>query len=230
MATTTIQRTLSDGTDMRAALSNSNFARKHNIPTGWTRCRLAARVQMNSNGAALASTPKFYMGLCNGTGNLYFDTTTTHFLGMVTNDDSWSWTHPNYTVSATTGSFIVHKTGTISTNSTGWQGTIIFNGLASGNAKVRKAILLDFERNIGTQTYFISGLSCNNTTSGDITSDEFYLQIALNSPTFTNHNKSAYITFTGIDESVNPLDHFTMGWDRVTPTIEVSDLAIVYFE
>src|SRR5579885_1728374 len=77
--------------DLYVAMNTAKWARLVQIPASWTALRIGIRVRLGDNGGAVASTPRFALGLCSGTTNILGDATTTHFVGAITNSSSWAY-------------------------------------------------------------------------------------------------------------------------------------------
>src|ERR1044071_4256722 len=92
MPTTVKTRTFSSVQDNRSRLSNSNYARlwSSSVGTSWTTIRIFCRISIEDAGANLTSTPRFAFGISSGTANIFQDTTTTHWLGLLWNIATWT--------------------------------------------------------------------------------------------------------------------------------------------
>jgi hypothetical protein len=67
----------------------------------------------------------------------------------------------------------------------------------------------------------------NNTTSGDVDLTSFLTQLEVPSPALTNHTSYTAVN-VAIDEAANGyFNGINIAWDRTTPEIEISDIAVV---
>jgi len=226
MASTTVFRFLDDGADMRISLTASNFCRPFAFADGWTSMRIAMRLIMTNTAANLTSTPRFYVGLCSGNTNMAMDATTTHFFGCITTSPTWTYAAGPPALYDTSLFYRgASRIGTTLTVSAGSIGTLYM--MADATTMNRQFFCVDITK--GSPNYTVgSGLYRVNGTSGDVTTANFLATIPLSTMSFTNHTVGAAITTLACDEATyGTLDHVNIGWDRASPTIEISDLALV---
>lgn len=224
-------RTISATQDKRIVLSNSQFARELPFGTTWNKIRVGVRFHMRNTGADLVSTPNFALGVCSGQTNLYGDATTTHFVGTRSTSASWFFSGGNkYLVS--NGTILPHKR----VGSTGTSGSAFFPATAWGiGAQAatagadRSLFFVDILK--GSPNFTLQCFGWQNTGAApvDVSLTNFLLQMELATPNQANHTFSATQTLA-VDEGVDgSLDNFMMSWDRTSPEIEVSDIAVTRF-
>lgn len=213
--------------DKRIVLQNSNFGRQWTatLGTNWTKVRVALRVIMNNTGANLTSSPKFFVGMCKSTNNLFLDATSSNCYGAFTT--SATWTHnagpPTYYGTLTLVPAV--RVGVNQTN--GGNLTTAFRFKSDATTTNRVMLFVDVVKPAGASTNFtVTVFYPNGTTALDTPLTDFLLQAPLASPSFTGHATSSTIGCP-LDENNGYLDTATVAWDRSTPTIEVCDIAVV---
>lgn len=220
-------RTFSSVQDNRIQLSNSHFARAHGV-SSWSKLRIALRFSMNDSGANLTSTPVFAVGLCSGTSNIYGDASVTHFVGLL--PISATWTRLTSALCYATNASGGDVTPTKKIGSTETHGTAIGSQTVQIPADVTIAMRWMWFVDIlkGTPNYTLSYFAVTSrSTATDVSVADFLTQANLGSPSFAGHGNSGTQTIA-VDEATNgTLDCVNISWDRVTPEIELSDLAVV---
>lgn len=232
MASVTKIRTFSAIQDERIVLSNSQFARPFTIAT-WTTLRIALRLSMNNTGANII-TPAFYVGISSGSTNLIMDATTTHWCGLKTNG---TWNYFLAAGGAPTQYYGLNPRATKRVGSTTTDNatpTITTASCIPANAAIAMRCLyfVDITRvgypgsgsySFNTKLIYDSGASASN----DVSVANFTDKADDVSPTQTSHLAGTAKTLT-VDEGTNGVfNHVNCGWDQATPTIEISDLAVV---
>lgn len=227
-------RTFSSIVDNRIRLSNSNAARlwSSDIGTSWTHIRIGCRLSIEDTGANLTATPQFFFGICSGTSNLFLDATTTHWAGIRSKDPSWlraagppaSYSFANATINPVAAK----KVGATITDTASTAYAAVH--AADCTTANRVALFLDITK--GTPWVF-NVFAKQNANAGDVDIGLYLSQIVLSTPVITDHNSSSAIGGTmtlTIDEATNGFfNAVNFGWDRVSPAIEISDIAIVKF-
>lgn len=228
MASTTVFRFLDDGADMRISLTASNFCRPFAFADGWTSMRIAMRLIMTNTGADLTSTPRFWVGLCSGNTNMAMDATTTHFFGCYTSTATWAYTAAAPTRYGAISVLAVQRIGATITNSGGNSMSTSLQMRADATTSTRQFFCVDITKAFTPTTYSCGGgLYCNSTSSNDVTTSNFLATIPLSTMSFTYHTPFTARFLTVSEETYGTLDHVNIGWDRASPTIEISDLALV---
>lgn len=74
-----------------AEMTNSTWARPIAIPSNWTKLRVGVRCRCNDLGFGPSGTPRFAVGLSNGTTNIIGDASATHFVGVITDTVTWQY-------------------------------------------------------------------------------------------------------------------------------------------
>lgn len=80
----------SEGTNYAIKMSNSTFARPLTIPSTWQSIRIGIHLWMPPDNSSPTGTPRFAFGLSSGTSNQVGDSNTTHFVGVITNSNTWT--------------------------------------------------------------------------------------------------------------------------------------------
>ena len=227
-ASTIKQRTISSVVDNRVRLINSNFARlwSTDVGTSWTKIRIGCRISIEDSGANLASTPRFYFGVCSGTSNIVMDSTTTHWVGLRTIDPSWvrvagppAYYRMDDATSAPTFSKRVSATFTDSTQ----QGNDVY--VYDCTTSNRSVIFLDITK--GSPNFTLLMFNRQTTTASDVDSATYLAQLALSSPTIIYHAAGLARTIATDEGANGSFTAVNIGWDRTSPAIELSDVAVV---
>ncbi len=226
-ASTIKSRTFSSVVDNRIQLSNSNFARlwSASLGTSWTTVRVACRISMEDSGAALTSTPVFGFGMCSGTSNIFLDSTTTHWLGFRPIDTGFQrFTSPaNYLMNnSVVNPTISKKVTTTFTNGTGGTSQNVYAyDCTTAN---RSVLAVDITKGSPFTCKFFSR---STGTASDVDLATYLAQIVLVTPTVTNHALTAAFSLTVDEPTSGYFNAINAGWDRTSPAIELSDIAVV---
>lgn len=228
-ASTILKRTYSSVDDQRIVLSNSHFARLHGV-SSWSKLRVALRISMTDSGGNLASTPEFFVGLCSGTTNIYKDSTTDHCVGVQTFSSGWTRNTSSFTAWYTSGGSAIRpikKVGSTVTNGSaiGADGLNLPADVTSGTPH-RAVYFVDISTgspNYTVQTYYWT--TGSNFT--DWSASDFLTNAELDSPSVSQFGKSATQTIAVNEGTDGTLNAVNVYWDRTTPQIEISDLAVV---
>ncbi len=216
-------RTISSVDDKRARLANSNFARlwSSDLGTTWTKIRIGCRLSIEDSGAAISGA-KFAFGICSGTSNIFMDATTTHWLGVI---------HGNYGATLNRGAgppvqynnyIELYKkvATTLTLIDFGNSNTVYMRDCTTAN---RAVMFLDITKG----SPFTLRLFCCTSASGDVSVTTYLDQLPVASPTITGHAFGNAVTTT-IDEATNGyFNAVNVAWDKSSPAIEISDLAVV---
>lgn len=227
MASVIKLRTISAVDDKRIQLANSNFARP--LPTSlvgaWSKIRVGVRCIMDNTGANLVSTPRFFVGLCSGSSNLFLDATTTHAVGLVSDDATWTYAAGPPIRYGALNSFRCGKRvgSTLTTGSAPQTGLQMFADPATAN---RFMIFVDIQT--GSPNYTFGAFLHTGTTTDDITTTMLLNDMPLTTPSRTNHSFNGVGTQTlAVNEGTDGvLNHVHVAWDRATPVIEICDLVV----
>lgn len=225
MGSIILLRTIGGVDDKRVVLQNSNWARPFTIDSGWTKLRIAFRVSITDSGASVGSTPRFAIGLCSGSTNIFMDATTTHFVGVVSDAGTWSRrTSPTGYGTGTGQIKPATRIGTTLTLGSGFSSSCFeFVDAALAN---RTALFVDITK--GSPNYTFQVFSRTNATSGgDVDKATFDAQAETAVPTITNHTLFGSGTLAVNEGTNGTLNHVCAAWDRSTPQIELSDDRIV---
>lgn len=228
---TILSRTFSAIEDKRILLSNSQFARPFSLP-GWSKLRIAMRLNMRNTGADLAD-PFFYVGICSGSTNKIMDATTTNWVGVKSNQGSSQWRYwpanpieyyaPRFRATRRVGSTTTDNNADI-TNGATWALP------ADATLEKRVMMFVDISRDTPAPgTYTIDMpiyYSSVPTTVSDVSVADFLTQSVAASPAYSTHTSGVPRTLV-VDEAPGVFNHVNIGWDQVTPIIEICDLRVV---
>jgi len=221
-------RTFSSVVDNRIRLTNSNFARlwSTDVGTSWTTICVGCRMTIEDTGANLVSTPRLAFGICVGTSNIFMDATTTHWLGFYSVDPTWprvSGSPATYAMADATTAPLFSKRITSTITSAGTQ--TANPRLCDCSTANRSAFFMYITKG---SPNFTGSLFCRGgTTASDVSLAEYLAALPLSSPSITNHSNAGNVTLA-IDEGANgSFNAVNIAWDRTSPAIELSDLAVV---
>lgn len=225
MASTILLRTFSGVDDKRIVLTNSNFARPFSIPSGWTKLRVALRISITDTGGDITSNPRLAMGLCSGSSNIFLDATTTHFVGALQDEATWSRQAgpPVRYVEPAGGWVPAKRVGSTTTKGATFYGSalIMFDATTAN----RSAKFVDIEK--GSPNYTLNIFGREQNAASDVSPEQFLAQAELATPTITNHSLRTAQTIAVNEGTDGVLDHVCVAWDRSAPNIEISDIALI---
>lgn len=211
-------RKLSLGTDW--------VARKIERGGNWNKIRIGLQYQFVDQAANIIGTPRLWIGMgtwLKGIGNY-----NAHFLGARSNSTTWNRSVTNgiamFTSVAFTASKIVNQTET--TN-----GTSSFN-VGTQHVSRRWLLLLDIDKT-SPSAVSVTLAGSNNTNSGayDFTFDMFIDAMEQTVPAPDNFARTVISTTMTVDEATNgPLDSLNIAWSRTNFPIEISGLAVAYYD
>lgn len=225
MASTILLRTFSSIADKRIVLSNSNFVRPFTLAGAWTKVRVGCRMSITDSGGNHTGTPRFAIGLCAGSTNIFLDATTDNFVGLITN---------NSTMFRNAGppvrySDVIAAATKVGTTVTAAAGAVSFFAFDATTAN-RCMYFVDIERPMagpsGSGTFTLDIFSRDNTTSGDVSITDFETQMVAATPSFANHLFSTGKTLTVNETGNGTLDHVACAWDKSAGNIEISDIGL----
>lgn len=185
MASVTKFRTISAVNDQRFQLVNSNFARPWDtvaIGTGWTKIRIACRFSILDSGSNVTSTPRFAIGICSGSTNIFQDATTTHFLGIMSNNATWSrivGPPVGYNIGASGTWVVTKRIGAVTTSNTSIGGLVnsTFYDATTAN---RTAFFITITK--GSPTFTVQIFTRSAATASDVALAEFLTQVVQSLP------------------------------------------------
>lgn len=220
MAITILDRTISAVVDKRIVVSNGTWVRPIPFAT-WSQLRFGIRFHMRDSGANLTGTPRFVMGVCSGSTNIYGDASTDNFAGIRTNSATWTRSAADYSVAV--NAFVpTKKVGSTITDGTILNTTMRFtNGAAAATAD-RGVIFVDVNKGSPNYTFDIFRAG---TSVADISQMTFLEQMEVGAPSITNYSTVTTAAFA-VDETGGSFDHLSFFWDRTTPEIEICDIAV----
>ena len=179
------------------------------VPSNWTRLRVAVRVRLEETGNDYAGTPRFGIGLCSGGTDIIGDYTTTHFVGMVTNDATWTRTVSGATYYTINPVVAATKVGTTLTLGGNLSTSLVLQPAYS------KLIQLDITKgspNFTLNFSMHSSAQSNNAISG---SNYDYVSAYTVPPPNAGHAAGGSSPTIAVDEGTNgALDHVCIWWDH----------------
>lgn len=215
-------RTISAATETAIQMANSCYARTILIGTTWNVLRVGLRWHMDNTGASL-STPEFAFGVCDGTTNIMGDASVDHFVG-VRSSGLWSFQTTFYN---NTSFQPAKKVGATVTTGT----TLVQNASIACNCTVdpspRGFIMVDITKGSPNFSFVLSHL--NNQVGANVTASEFLQQMELATVTQTGYLTTASQTLAVSEAGDGFLDSVNVSWNRSTPVIEVTDIAVTRF-
>jgi hypothetical protein len=224
---TIVEYIIGPESDMQLLLGNGSVARSANVLLSgdWTTIRIAVRMTVEDTGANLTGAPQFLVGLCAGYNYLYGSNSCRNFVGVGTNQGTWSrstTTSTNYGL--TSGLFATAKVGTtITRNSTSLNNssTCVISAVQS----VRWGFSVDITK--GTPNYTLGSLRVNAVSTTDVTKVAFINGMEQTTPVLANH-AVATPRAVAVDEATNGrLDHVCLSWDRDANKFHISDVLVV---
>lgn len=236
MANVIKSRTFSSIEDKRIQLSNANFARlwSSDVGTGWTTLRIGCRISMTDSGANVTSTPRFAFGICSGTSNIFMDATCTHWLGAITANTFRrvsAGPPAYYDLANNTGQPFYPATyiGTTLTLGSGLYGGSYNTFLFDSTTANRALMFLDITK--GSPNFslkmFSNAAPAGTQTATDVDLATYLTQVSLTSPSLTGHVMSNTQTIAVSEATNGFFNAVNISWDRSSPNIEISDLAVV---
>lgn len=221
-----IQRIIGGNPETAIQLSNGQFGRLINLPTGWTTIRMGLRYHMTNTGAGLVGTPKFFFGFGHGTTNMIGDATCDHFVGTAFQD----------TLDFVVGPPVYYQEHNINLWTTAVKvgGALavasplatVFNISAGAATGALDRIVTFLTLTKGSPNYTFQGFYNNIITGVDITPTQFLAQMTQAAPALTNHTNGAAQT-QAVNEAVNgTLNAVQVYWNRSDANIEICDLAV----
>jgi hypothetical protein len=203
----------SRNSEKTALFSNGTCARKVTIPGGWSKVRVGVRLQIDGTGANI-TTPTFALGLCSGTTNIFGDATVTHFVGFA---DILTWTVSSgwYPISVKPSK----KVGSTLTQGTALGSPVIWGNLGTDPAR-HSLWFVDITK--GSPNYTINGFFRTALSVSDPTASDFLTQMALVTPSLSNHAVGTDQTIAVNEGTDGTLDSINLFWSGI-PNIEVSD-------
>lgn len=212
-------RTISSATETAISMANGTFARLVSIGTSWNTIRVGIRLHMDDNGGALASTPRFAIGFSAGTANQFGDSSTTHFVGVVSTSTSWAY---QTTFHNATNFAPAKRVSTTLTTGT----TLIANGAINIGLTLANRGLIFCDVTKGNPNYTMNLFIPSNTTGADISSTTFLSQMELTTPSLGSYTYTAGQTLAVNEGTDGTLTAANISWDRTFPSIEICDLAV----
>lgn len=225
MASTILLRTISSIDDKRAVLANSQIARTLTIGNSWTKIRVGIRYSYLDPGANLTSTPRFVIGVCSGTSNIYGDSTTTNFIGAISDRSTWTYTAgtPPYFVNGGGSIYPVTRVG--STTTIDGSSLHALPQVALGaDTGYRSLFAVEIEK--GSPNYTVQDFQCGNFAAAEVSLLGFYSVMSLATLSLSGYSYGSAVAVAA-SEGPGDFDSVCVHWDRVSPALEISDIAVV---
>lgn len=190
------------------------------LSEGWTRLRVGVRIKPSDSGANLTGTPRFGLGLCAGSSNILGDATPDHFVGIITNDATWtrSTSQTRYTVNPV--DIAKNVDGVLTTGSSISTTLVLTTGFW-------KLLLVDITK--GSPNFTVNMVlfpNANSTT--DASEANFLAKMMDDVPAFTNHTAGSAQTIAVNEGTDGTLDHVNFWWDNAT-AMNLADIAVRRF-
>lgn len=223
-------RTISSVDDKRIVLGNEQIARLLEIADNWTKLRIGLLWSINAS-ATVSSSPRFAIGVCNGTANLYGSASTNHFVGVFPNISSFSYTSgpPAYLLTS-----VVKPRKRVGTTNTDSGSGIISPYMSAAPASIRSAFYLDIEKGSPNYTFQVGAPDTTGAAQTDITWAKFLegMEIGMaDMGSWTTGYADGNAQTVAVDEDADGvLNALNIYWNRDSPTIEVSGLAYARLE
>jgi hypothetical protein len=171
-------------------------------------------------GASFGGTPRFVLGMCAGTTNIYGDATTDHFVGFRTSVATWNYngTDDGW---ATLTHLATKRVGVTDTDSTSLGSQIVTN------ARATKRFMCILEITKGSPNFSLRTLRPSSLTTGDTSLADFKGVMELPVMGFAGYSLSLAQTIA-VDEGTD--GNLTAGcifWDQALRGLEFSDFNVV---
>lgn len=219
-----IQRTISGSPETAIQVGNGQFGRLVTLPPAWSKIRVGVRWHTTDSGAAIVSTPRWALGLGNGTSNMVGDASCTNFIGIYSNDATvtrgvtfYVWDINTIVPMKKVGATITTGTAVNTVNALD-----IRAGAASGTAD-RTCCFVDITK--GSPNYTLNCFAASNGAAADVSEATFLNQIILATPVISNHSMNSDQTLA-FSEAAGTLNAVQFFWDRTEALFEICDLAV----
>lgn len=204
--------------DGRIVMTNARFARP--LPSaflsGWTKIRVALFLQLVDSAADITGTPRFAVGLCAGSTNIIGDTTTDHFVGVMSTSATWTRSTSAIRYSSIIGPS--KRVGTTITPGTAFATTMTMH--------TTNPALFFVDITKGSPNYTVQGFY-NAAVGAAATTEANFLSISVMAvPAHTNHVLPAAQTIAADEDVDGVLNHACVWWNQTTPTISVGALRV----
>jgi hypothetical protein len=240
MSTAIESTTIGGIEDHRLVLGNAQAARIMTIGSSWTTIRLGMRFCFDDAGANITGTPRFYFGVMSNptlglTNGPLSGASTSHFVGMISADTTWTRATVPTRYSWSTNAFYAKKVGSTITTAS----NLSVNTIMSADPTVtRRAMIMQIVK--GSPNFSITIITSDN--AGAVT-DMPYTAIltAMEIATMAGVNtflNATYGTYSGGSNSANlavneasngELNAICLAWDRTTTNIHCSELLFTQF-
>lgn len=206
-------------------VSNSNVVRPHGIADGdWTKLRFGVLCSLDGPTTSITSSPRLYLGFCQGQTNLPLTVSTDDFLGVMNVAATLTvgtMTFGHYW-GGTSGLKYVQRSGTTDTVGTTAGTWIIGNDVAqSTNAFGPTMMFVDITK--GSPNYTVQAFHRNAQLSvTGLTETEFLNQMSLSTPSFTRHTLMASEAIA----ASGTYDNVCIAWDRSVNLFRVNSMAV----
>lgn len=226
-----ISQTIGGVAEQSVIILNDSFSRLINFGTAWNVIRIGCRIQFGG-AAQLTSFPHFGIGLSAGDVKLVGNPTTSgHFLGMITNEQNWS-----YSSGGGTEYFIVYGYPAVKVglNTTYTSLTLTDQGLnnwtpnAGGDVSGDNRTVLALEIAKGSPNYTLRSFYNQASTAGSVTSATFQTQMAAakDGMVITNHGYGTARTIAVNEATNGTFNAMSFLWDSKVANCYLYDVAL----
>ncbi len=207
--------------DRGPELSNASGARTLSIGTNWNVIRLGILVSFSDLGSNPSGTPRFYCGALNGTtaANHVLKSTTTNFIGCVTDVASWTRNAGPPVYYSTSSSLFGAKKITTTLTKT----AAIGSWTVSADGTVRNVLLVELTK--GSPNWTIQLGFTNSATGAQTDKTLAILKQALEAATMANAITLLSTGYTGpagvalaFDETAGSINAAHFAWDKTSFT------------
>jgi hypothetical protein len=217
-----ISRAIEGSANKLFRLDNNEILRKMEIGDNWEKLAIGVNLRMQYGTVEIFSTPRFHIGVCSGTGNPVGHSETILACGVMTTGATF-W-RSGYVYRVTLAPFC--KVGSSKTFGTDY----VFNpgqyGLITSYPTGATQWMIVITR--GNPNFTFEFLIAGSVGSaGSIPIDEVMRALDTLSLGYVESNWTHMSTSpvtVAVDDSDDPLDSITIGWDRTADPIEIADL------
>jgi hypothetical protein len=221
MGCSIILRNIGGVDDKRISMSQGQFGRLMSMGNNWNTARIAVRLTIGDTGAQIVS-PNLYLGFCSGTAALVGDANTANFIGMRLGSGATNYLRNAgppvyYTISS---QHPMKKVGGVVTASA----SIGAACCLMADPAYRALFMVEIAK--GSPNWTVKLFCKTGSTAVDVSVDQFLDLITVDSPTLSGHQfySAANVAF---DEVAGVINTVNLYWDKTTPAVEISDLAVV---
>lgn len=219
--------------DKALQLGGEEFVRPLSCGNNWNKIRIGIRLGMNGTTPLPAGAQRLAMGLCSGTQYTYQSASCVSWAGIswgINPGSGWSYDAINNYYGVYAGGSVSYATGkvgaTITDTSTGNNSQHNIRGTAASAPSI---IMVELVR-VSSSSYTARGMM----PAGQITqTPRFYDLIrSMEDEVVTGGYAVTFVDFLGAASVTglgSSLDTLSIYWNKLTPTIEISDICVLRF-